>query len=896
MCGIMSQENNADNNGVPLETLSRIDPLAFQMKTLPLPAKLYIWTVIALGAVCLAVSGRAFYNEDLVGLEASKHLWILLLGCVAAFGASFWKIKVFVPNQKQRDKQGNISLGFVPTFFLLFGLGPFPAMIASLINMAVMTCYPRRSPYYQVLFSMGALTLSVAAAGGILQICGLTPDYWQTLSFANKSDILVKTAGIAAATAAYSFLSTGFVAAAIALTSRKNPFKIWVSHYQWVIPCYFAGASAATIAFGLLPILTKNPWVSSAVAIIAVPIPVMIFLIYRQHNQQEEGNLQHIDELQRKNTELESSQKALTTSESDLEKLYTSTVESLALAIDAKDRYTNEHIQRVKEVAVRIGVKLGLVGDDLRALETGALLHDIGKLAIPEQILSKAGRLTDEEFEKIKSHPDMGAKILQPVPFPFPVMPIVRHHHERWDGKGYPSGLKGDAIPLGARILAVADVYDALTSDRSYRRGWSAEKTMEHIRENSGSHFDPDVVNAFFEIVEDYVLETVPTAVGVSVRATVVEEINRASLEYMSLYEISQTASVTLGLNETLALLTSKMRNIFSSSACALMLTDTNSTGADKSTVLPLRCWSASGAGETALLNATATTERSAHTVHALQTRQGMFAPYDPEDLQFAKSQQGGSTNCQPEYQSVMIAPLSVSPDEPVLGTINLYQETAEAFDVEDLRILQLVAAQVARAIQNAFEFDKTRKSARTDALTGLFNARHLAEFLDGELARVRGVDKPLTVLVLDLDNFKQVNDRFGHARGNEVLRDLGQVLKTALRNTDLVARYAGDEFVVVLPEVGPEEAQIVAEKLRSVVIRYDGRSASDDTSKPVEEDSLGGVRIGISVGIATFPHNAVDAAALIARADRDMYRDKNARKEAEEKAVRLLLADVYPN
>jgi diguanylate cyclase (GGDEF)-like protein/putative nucleotidyltransferase with HDIG domain len=863
------------------------------MKTLPLPAKIYIWMVIASGAVALVVAGWDFYITDLLGFKAQQHLWLLLLGCIAAFGASFLKVKVFVPNQKQRDKQGNISLGFVPTFFLLFGLGPFYAMVASLINMAVMTCYPRRSPYFQVLFSMGAVTISVAAAGNILQAAGLTPDYWQHLSFANETGILIKTAGIAAATTAYSLLNTALVAAAIALTSQKNPFKIWLSHYQWVIPCYYAGASGATIAFGLLPILRQNPWVSMAVGVIAIPIPMMILLIYRYHRQQEEGSLQHIDELQRKNTELESSQAALTLSKNELQQLYTSTVESLALAIDAKDRYTNEHIQRVKEVAVRIGLKLGLEGDDLRALETGALLHDIGKLAIPEQILSKAGRLTDEEFEKIKAHPDMGAKILQPVPFPFPVMPIVRHHHERWDGKGYPSGLQGNAIPLGARILAVADVYDALTSDRSYRRGWSMEKTMEHIKANSGTHFDPDVVDAFFEIVEDYVKETTASAVGLSVRSTVVEEINRASLEYMSLYEISQTASVTLGLSETLSLLASKLRNIFNASACALLLAENN--GSKSEVPLFLKCRSASGAGETVLLSATVS-EDSSLTAPVLRTRQGIFGAYDPEDLHLTGVQKEGMPIRLPEYQSVMIAPLSISPEEPVLGTINLYQETADAFEVEDLRILHLVAAQVARAIQNAFEFDKTRQSARTDALTGLFNARHLAEFLDTELARVRNAEKPLTVLVLDLDNFKQVNDRFGHTRGNEVLRDLGQVLKTALRNTDLVARYAGDEFVVVLPEVGSEEAKRVVEKLKSVVVGYDGRATgSASTTASEDEDPLGGVRIGISVGIATFPEDAVDAAALIARADRDMYRDKNARKEAEEKAVRLLLADIYP-
>ena len=866
------------------------------MKTLPLPAKIYIWLIIASGAAALVLSGWDFYRQDLLSPYAQRYLWFLLLGCFAAFGASFLKVKVSVNNKAQRDKQGNISLGFVPTFFLLFGLGPFSAIIASAINMAVMTCYPRRSPYYQVLFSIGAVTLSVAAAGGILWLFGLTPEYWLNLSFNNNRETLIKTVGIAAATMAYSLLNTALVAVAIGLTSRKNPFHIWQSHYQWVIPCYFAGASGATIAFGLRRLLAENPWVGMACAVIAIPIPIMIVLIYRYHRQQEEGSLRHIEELQNKNQELERSREALSVSKSDLEQLYTSTVESLALAIDAKDRYTKEHIQRVKEVAVRIGVKLGLEGDDLRALETGALLHDIGKLAIPEQILSKPGRLTEEEFEKIKSHPDMGARILQPVPFPFPVMPIVRHHHERWDGKGYPSGLQGEMIPIGARILAVADVYDALTSDRSYRRGWSVEKTMEHISASSGSHFDPAVVDAFFAIVEDYVRETEESGEGASSRASVVEEINRASLEYMSLYEISQTASVTLELNETLALLASKIRNIFNASACALMLA--GKEGESIGSNILLRCRCASGAGEAALLSATVTDD-STYTAQAIRTRQGIFGPYDPADIQLSPADKETAATCLPEYQSVMIAPLTKNTDdsdEQVTGTINLYHEKADAFEVEDLRILQLIASQVARAIQNAFEFDRTRLSARTDALTGLFNARHLAEFLDAEIARVRSSDKPLTVLVVDLDNFKQVNDRFGHARGNEVLRDLGRVLKTALRNSDLVARYAGDEFVVVLPEVGSQEGQVVAEKLKSVVVRYDGRPEEGGALATEDEDPLGGARIGISVGVATFPQDATDAAALIARADRDMYRDKNARKEAEEKAVRLLLADIYPS
>jgi len=179
-------------------------------------------------------------------------------------------------------------------------------------------------------------------------------------------------------------------------------------------------------------------------------------------------------------------------------------VGGVALAIDAKDQYTHQHILRVQRYAVAAAKQMGLTGNELEGLNTGALLHDIGKLGVPEYVLLKPGRLTDEEFEKIKKHPEIGAAILDPVEFPWPVLPVVKYHHERWDGTGYPHATRREEIPLCGRIVALADVYDALTSRRVYKPKLSHETARCMIMDSGGTHFDPDVVAAFARVEEEF--------------------------------------------------------------------------------------------------------------------------------------------------------------------------------------------------------------------------------------------------------------------------------------------------------------------------------------------------------------------------------------------------------
>ncbi|HUJ49511.1 MAG TPA: HD domain-containing phosphohydrolase, partial [Bryobacteraceae bacterium] len=234
-----------------------------------------------------------------------------------------------------------------------------------------------------------------------------------------------------------------------------------------MLPFYVVGCSMAWLV-GTVP-----HGIQWELPIICLP------LVYLVHG----SNRSHIDQIEQMNHHM-----------LEINGLHLRTIEALACAIDAKDHTTHDHLQRVQLYAIEIGKDLGLSAQQLEALRAAATLHDIGKLAVPESIISKPGKLTRGEFEKMKVHPVVGAEILERVNFPYPVVPIVRTHHERWDGNGYPYGLKGAEIPIGARILAAVDCLDALASDRQYRRALPLDEAMARVASEAGTAFDPEVV------------------------------------------------------------------------------------------------------------------------------------------------------------------------------------------------------------------------------------------------------------------------------------------------------------------------------------------------------------------------------------------------------------------
>lgn len=258
------------------------------------------------------------------------------------------------------------------------------------------------------------------------------------------------------------------IAAIIGLTGHQSILKIWTSQ-RWLLPYYIAGSSMAWV-IGTLP-----PGVQWEFPMICLPL---VYLMHRSNQTQ-------VRQMERERTHMQA-----------MNGLHLRTIEALALAIDAKDHTTHDHLQRVQLYAIEIGKDLGLSATELEALTAAAVLHDIGKLAVPESIISKPGKLTRSEFEKMKIHPVVGAEILERVEFPYPVVPIVRSHHEKWDGSGYPYGLRGEEIPIGARILSAVDCLDALASDRQYRRALPLDEAMARVASEAGTAFDPKVVKA----------------------------------------------------------------------------------------------------------------------------------------------------------------------------------------------------------------------------------------------------------------------------------------------------------------------------------------------------------------------------------------------------------------
>ena len=358
-------------------------------------------------------------------------------------------------------------------------------------------------------------------------------------------------------------VNTGGISIIIALCTGQRPADVWKENFLWTGPSYFAGGAASTLAVFLMGRHT------GAILVFLAP---MVYLTYQAYSL-------YASRVEEKQKRLEENQHHIAT----MADLYLATVKSLALAIDAKDQYTHQHILRVQRYAVATARQMGMAGDDLDGLATGALLHDIGKLGVPEYVLLKPGRLTEEEFDKIKKHPEIGAAILDPVSFPWPVLPVVQHHHERWDGTGYPDGLAGEAIPLTARILAVGDVYDALTTNRSYRQAWTHERALALIQEKSGVHFDPVVVEAFVQVIDGVLEEMRPEAPAalppspaapISKADEAARAIQRASSELWALYEVSQTLSSSLGLSETLDILARKLEALLPGTACLFLMHD----------------------------------------------------------------------------------------------------------------------------------------------------------------------------------------------------------------------------------------------------------------------------------------------------------------------------------
>ena len=627
----------------------------------------------------------------------------------------------------------------------------------------------------------------------------------------------------------------------------------------WTLTTKLAGAASAVLFYAAVS--NKN----LAYAVLGLLNSALIYLLYR-FNEGRLEEIRHAEAERRRHAE-------------EMANIHMNTIESLAIAIDAKDQTTHGHVRRTQIYARQMGTLLNVSEKEIQALHAGALLHDIGKLAVPEYILNKPGKLTEAEFAKMKIHPVVGGDILKRVNFPYPVEDIVRYHHEKWDGSGYPKGLKGESIPLTARIISVVDFYDATRCDRPYRKGMKREESLALLRSMVGSAFDPKVVDMFIKHVEEFdrlidsqdIQEQVASAPDVDNQTAtkpdaglapdilgVVEEtspfrsISEAQREVFALHEIAQTIGSSLNLSDTVALIANKLRAIVPFDTCVIYLVDDPSGKAIAAHVV---------GEEVEVFKRRRINIGDGITGWVIANSRSMCNASPDLDLI------GIPEEVVKRFRGVLVSPLVR--EDGAFGAIALYSQSRTSYTTEHVRLLESVCQHASSALNNALTYEKTRESALIDPLTELPNARGFYMMLEQRIAECQRMNRePVAVVCMDIDDFKVVNDKYGHSIGDRLLASVAGVVRRELRQMDILTRYAGDEFVAIMPMASSKMAASISERMRNAV---------EEQLFSVRTGTM--VGLGVSLGVACFPDDGETSEELLSAAARRMQHDKNARK-----------------
>ena len=764
--------------------------------TLPLGARVYVAAVVAAGALCVLTSAMSLRYQQIV-------LFAVLVVLAVLTSAA----KIDLPLGRS---QSNLSLSHAVNFWALFALGPAETVCIAAVG-AWAQCTLRagsgRNPLHRIVFSISSLTLTSWVAGlPLAAVMGSDPS-----SFAS----LMRTAAVVAPL--YFFVNSGLIAGAIALSTRQAAVRIWQHNFVWSAPSYLAGAALAAVATAA----SSRGWFGW-LAVLAVPL----YLVFRSYHTV----------VARLREEQDQTKQAMD--------VQLATIEALALAIEARAGCTPEHIRSIQHYAGLLAEAAGLTDAEVQGIRTAALLHDVGNMAVPEHILSKPESLTPEEFERVKIHPRVGAEILRNVTFGVPVSELVLSHHERWDGLGYPAGLHGDDIPIGARILAIADCYSTLQATRPYRPARSESAAIGVLRDYSGTAFDPALVELFIarlnmaSISHVVANESETDSAWIEREGLVaLQDIAGAHREEQTLYEIAQALGSSLGVSDSMALIQDKVSRLVPFVTCALFL------GNDEEGYV---CRYAHGPGTEALFK---------------------WEPKSWSDIALrlpscADGRNAGGT----ELTSLLPCPLTF--EGRLIGGLVIYHTAPVCFTDEHRRVLGRVSEQAAAVIFNSTRFEQTQHESHTDPLTGLSNRRSLDRQFETGLAHAMRTHGSISVVVLDMDRLKEINDTYGHEAGDRALRAIGGVLKTTVRQNDLCARFAGDEFVVVLWDCSPEHEARRVQELQTAV-----------GSHPFEPRPGVRVSLSISAGPARFPHDGKTFEELLAAADARMYQDKAGRR-----------------
>ena len=808
--------------------------------------------VLLLSAVVNTVN-LAFFSE--IGI----NLWLILLLLTVA--ASRLTVLVTSVDGTQRTRE-SIADSFVFVAVMLYAAPPVNAsgpavLLAALVGFV--SSYGVAS-HRQVIVKMGMVVMSTAIAAAFY---GVLVDL-----VSNERDVLAdgtlpldKFLLPVLVLAALQYVLSTIVTSWFLSFEAGGDLVLIPSQETvvWTLTTKLAGAASAVLFYAA--IMGKGV----SYALLGLLLSALVHFLYR-FNENRLQDVRRAEAEQRRHVE-------------EMATIHMNTIESLAIAIDAKDQTTHGHVRRTQIYATQMGKLFNVSPQELQALHAGALLHDIGKLAVPEYILNKPGKLTEAEFAKMKIHPTVGGDILKRVNFPYPVEDIVRYHHEKWDGSGYPRGLKGESIPLVARIISVVDFYDATRCDRPYRKGMKREDSLHLLLGMVGSSFDPRVVDTFIQNVEEFdrlidsadiqeqvsstpamdtQTATKPDAglasdvLGVPDETAGFRSISEAQREVFALHEIAQTIGSSLNLSDTVTLVANKLRSIVPFDTCVIFLVDDRSGKAA----------AVHAVGEEAqLFLRRRVTIGDGITGWVIANSRSMCNANPELDMV------GIPDEVVKRFRGILVSPLSR--EDGSFGAIALYSQSRTSYSSEHVRLLESVCQHASSALNNALTHEKTRESALVDPLTELPNARGFYMMLEQRIAECQRMNREaLSVICMDIDDFKVINNKYGHSIGDRLLASVAGVIRRELRQMDILTRYAGDEFVAIMPMASSKMATSICERIRNAV---------EDQLFSVREGTM--IGLGVSIGVACFPDDGETSEELLTASARRMQHDKNGRK-----------------
>ena len=733
-------------------------------------ARVYLGTVIVLGITAILHSVYQLYVQPL------GYQWYMLAALTLVSGSA----TVQLPSIPASI---SVSETFVIASVLLFGPAAGTVMVA-LDGLVISFWMARRRPeWYRALFNMAAPAVSIWTASHFLfSVANIQPISNQPTSFNTLLIPLVLFALL------YFGLNSWLIAIAVASETRISPYRIWRENFLWLSLNYFCGASVAL----LLVVYTRD--VDLRFIGVIVPLLLVLYFTFKTSMQRVEDTNRHLQQLNR---------------------LHVSTIETLAMAIDAKDQITHGHIRRVQTLAVRLAAHIG-VGDAplIKAIEAAALLHDMGKLAVPEYILNKPGKLTAAEFEKMKAHAAVGADILSAIDFPYPVTPIVRHHHENWDGSGYPGGLSGVDIPIGARILSVVDCFDALTSDRPYRPRLSDEDALAILMQRRGSMYDPLVVDTFAKVHREIVPDALATIESDQVLSEIIssthppyvaparlDDIAASADEMLTLYELARSLAGQANLADTSDVIAKHLKRLIPFSLCVLYLYDL----------------------ETNELEARHTIGEGPSSIRGLrialgQHLSGWVAANRQSILNSDPSLDFGDAgrHSTPRLRSCLSSPLVF--ENQLIGVLSLYSDVADRFNEDQRRILEVVSRQVAYTFKLAAEFDG---AVRQDPVSGLPSVQQLEQLLWAGGADGAAIANS-RLLMIEIIGLEGIGLKHGRNTADETVRYAVKHIRAGLRIADILFRDRSDRFVALINDATDEAISSITRRIEDA-IRHNG-------------------------------------------------------------------------